>query len=444
MKKELLLANFNIIIILFFYISLSNNGTFFYYDEYYYLNFLKKSNIDLFDYKFNFNIIGTNLINFNYFIKIITIILFFLNTFLINIILKKLNLNFSMLIFIILSPVFLYTHLIFNSFIIPLFFYLISINFLLKDNYIASTILFLITLIFNPLFFYIIIISLALYYGLFEKKIFIPLVVILITTYLFSLIKKKENILIISDFGSNFGVSIFLILLAIIGLLFYLKQKNKNFLLLFILLSIINVSFYEPNYVIFLSFIITYFASISYEKLINSEWESDILKNYVIILIICGLIFSSLSFLNNLKKEMPKPIEIDSIRWLKNYQITKINNLDLSLNKELNKEYLVLSHYELGYLLKYYELNPFLDKNYYKYSTRNKINETEKILKSRNLKEVISFLKENNIKYIIINKELQNIIGKKEDDGILLLLKNSKNFKEIYKYNDINIWEVLY
>ncbi|MEM4398074.1 MAG: hypothetical protein QW757_05640, partial [Candidatus Woesearchaeota archaeon] len=155
-------------------------------------------------------------------------------------------------------------------------------------------------------------------------------------------------------------------------------------------------------------------------------------------LILCGLLFSSLSFLNNIKKDLLLREEILAYEWLSNYN--KNNNI---INKNNTNESVVLNHYKTGFLLEFYNLKPYLDLNYYISGKRLKIEQQESIIKSRNLKNILNFLRDNKIKYIFIDTNLKNKIGKNDDDGFLLVLKNSIYFKKIYTYKDVIIFEFL-
>ncbi|MEM3373888.1 MAG: hypothetical protein QXE31_01575 [Candidatus Woesearchaeota archaeon] len=440
MRKELILANLSILIILFFYSTIIQSNSIIHYDEFYYLNEIKDN---LFVRELYTQVKFLNNISEIFLFKFIMILIFIINILLIDKIAKKLKIDSSFTFFIMMSPSFIYIHLIYNSFVIPFFITLIATYVLIQDNYIISSLLYLLTLILNPYFFYIIILILSLYYSYIRENNKITFFIIIILSYIFSLIKAKENFFIISDFGSN-GISIFLILLSTIGAYYFINNNKRNLIILFIIPFIYYICLLEENYIIFLTIIIAFFASYAYEKISKNIWETDMLKNYVLILIFCGLLFSTLSFLNNLKKDMPEKIEIKAYEWLAEYE--KLSNNKENTTKTItNKEsyFSVLNDYNIGFILKYYNLTPYTDKEYYKYSSRVKINETEKIIKSRNLKEIINFLRENKIKYIIINKNLKDKIGKKEDDGILLILQNTRNFKKIYYYKDITIWEFL-
>ncbi|MEM2131063.1 MAG: hypothetical protein QXR96_00935 [Candidatus Woesearchaeota archaeon] len=444
---------------MFFYLSLIKDNILYNYEDYLYLNKIKNINNN-----FNSNF-KDNIHNFFPLIKIIPFILFLATILIIIIFEKKLNLeNYSF--FVVLNPSFIFVFLFLNEFIFSFLLFLIGLLFLLDQKYFLTLFFFILAILFNPYFFYIIIVSLALFYSINSQKKVFSFLIILTTSILFSMLKIKDSFNIISDFG-NIGISIFTLILSLVGLIYHIKNnKEKNFLIYITIIFLYLVSQYYFYFIIFLTLILAYFASYSYKKINDSQWHSTIFKNFVLLLIFCGLLFSTLSFLNNQKKEMLEKKDLLAYEWLSDHEQkntnkniidkenndkenNKVNNkVNNENNNKQNNKYssnsrVVLNYYKNGYILSYYNLTPYVDLNYYNSGKRLKIENSEKILKSRNLKEIISFLKENNIKYIFIDENLKELIGKKENEGILLILKTSKYFKKIYYYQNIEIYEFL-
>ena len=52
------------------------------------------------------------------------------------------------------------------------------------------------------------------------------------------------------------------------------------------------------------------------------------------------------------------------------------------------------------------------------------------------------FFETNKINYVWINKKMKDgQVWEKEDEGSLLIIKNSLNFKKIYDYGEVEIWK---
>ena len=233
----------------------------------------------------------------------------------------------------------------------------------------------------------------------------------------------------ISDFGALIGFGFFTLFLACLGLISSWNEKNKNTIIYYTLLALFICSLYDNSIILFIDLILGYYAGFAFTKIWKSKWQSNILKNYVILLIICGLIFSVGSYLNEMSKVGPTKSEILSLTWLKN----KIG-LDMK----------VLSHYEYGYLIETFSKAPsYIDKTYYSHSKdKLKIELSNNIFASRNLKEILVFFNKEKIEYIWISKEMkEGQVWKKENEGILLVLENSLNFEKEYDYLCIEIWK---
>jgi len=181
--------------------------------------------------------------------------------------------------------------------------------------------------------------------------------------------------------------------------------------------------------IFFIDVLFVYYAGLGLSTIIKKKWDSELLKNYVIILLICGLIFSSGSFIKELSETGPRKNEIQSLEWLKTQEKGR-----------------VLSHYKYGHMISGISgFDTYIDKTYY-ISSKNKIriSNAENFFYSRDLEKNIEFLNRNNIKYIWINKEMRSgQVWNKDDEGVLLIMKNSHFFKRIYDFDAVQIWEYM-
>jgi hypothetical protein len=232
-----------------------------------------------------------------------------------------------------------------------------------------------------------------------------------------------------SDFGASIGIGVFSYILGIIGLVLSWKNKKEYAIVYCGLLVLCIYSIFSSMMLLFFDMVFSFFGGLAFVKLLNGNWQSSTLKNYVILLSLCGLIFSSGSFINRFSQSGPDTREIVSLEWLKN----KITNQEK-----------VFSYYEYGFLIHAYSgAEVYTDKRYYQ-SSKDKIRiiASQDIFNSRDLKYILTFLNKNNLEYIWINKRMKNgEVWSKNDDGLLLVLANSINFKRIYNYKDIEIWQ---
>lgn len=409
------------------------------YEHIYNVKQYETNNIQIYspiDYMFKFQ---NNLLSL---FRIIPFIFGFFNTIILYVILKKyLNKKqkFFTILIAILSPSFLFLYGTQNSAYLPIFLIEIGILLINKQKYLFGLLSFLLAVIFNPIFIYIIILFLIISYDNKKSKnsllTIIGIIILTYFLYLFNNVKTEFSIYgmlinFISDFGANIGIGLFSIVLCILGLYSSWSNKSKNKVIYVSMISLIIISTFNQNMIFILNLLISYFGALGLLSIINRKWESEILKNYVIILLFCGLIFSSGAYIKKISDIGPNNYEIDSLRWLNN-------------NNNGKK---VLSDYKYGFLIKSYSnLDTYTDNRYYQYSKeKTKINISNQIFMSRDIQEITNFFDRENIGYIWVNYDMKNGgIWDKENQGILLLLNTNRNFEKIYDGKDIRIWHYI-
>jgi len=385
----------------------------------------------------------------NYLIyQAIPILLAILSLFLLINILKEFKLNpknqFFFLIFLILSPTFIYTFTIINHHSFFIFLILLGFSLLLQKKRFLKHLSFPVFALipFFDVFSSILTLLLLLTYFYLKKGNKLkPLITLVIILTLINIILKKiliktslkqllllsqydsQNIFIdfFSDLGSLFGLSLFIILLAIIGLIYTWKKEKfylaYSFLILFTILSI-----YQTSTLIYLNFFIIFFASFGFTYLSNKEWKLNIIKNTTLLLLTLGIIFSTLTYLDNLSSLSPNPEIKESLLWLKE-------------NSEKNTT--IFSHPQDSYLIEYHSQESafihFHDPNF-----RTKLNTTNQIFQSSYIKTTFPLVEQNNIHYIYLPPKTKANLPL--DRGLIFLFQNER-FKRIYNQNNIEIWE---
>jgi hypothetical protein len=340
-------------------------------------------------------------------------------------------------LFVIFSPAFIYLHSTYNALFMPVFFVSLAAYLIIEDRYLLSMLSFAAALLLNPAIFFIVLIVLVLFFEkLKSRTIFWPVAAIAASTYVFTKVASSSYIYnlspfflithYITDFGSSYGFGVFGLIIGCIGLALSWKRKKEYAILYYSLAAMLIALLYDASMVIFVEFIMAFMAGYALNMLWNSKWESITLKNYVILLIICGIIFSAGSYINKFAKTGPEYAEIISLAWLEKDYPGK-----------------VISHYEYGFLLKALaRAEAYTDKNYYLYSNdKIRIDQSNALFRSRDLKNTIDFLSKNEIEYIWINKRMkEGQIWSKEDEGLLFIMHNSPAFQKTYDYLGVEIW----
>jgi len=249
------------------------------------------------------------------------------------------------------------------------------------------------------------------------------------TPYLFSISFFRNPFFqsLISDLGSINGFSTFTIMLAILG--FFLSWKNKKKFVYIYFLSFIYLfaSRYFISPLIYLNVIVCIMAAFAFTKIIKMRWQLKILRNLTIIILLCGILFSSISYTSRLVRIEPNKEMVSALEFLSNQE-----------------EGIVLSHYDYGFWIKYFANKDVLfdsfsiyNKNLYK-----AFMDINKLYYTNNLEEAKRILSKYNIKYMFIDGTMKQKLWKNQKQGLLLLLTNKDNFKMIYKQGNTAIWEV--
>jgi len=232
-----------------------------------------------------------------------------------------------------------------------------------------------------------------------------------------------QNVIIdlFSDLGGLFGISLFLLLLATIGISATWKRE-KFFINYFFLGFLALLSIYRTSLIIYLNFFIVSLAALGINFLLIREWKIKIIKNLTIFLLLLGIVFSTLSSIDTLSQLNPNiPIK-DSLQHMQN---------------ETPQYKLIFSHPQDSYLIEYYSDRPaFIHYHDSDFKDREKI--VKKALNSTYIEDTFPLFKYNDISHIYISPKTRAELS--TEGGLLFLFQNER-FKKIYTRNNIEIWE---
>ena len=157
-------------------------------------------------------------------------------------------------------------------------------------------------------------------------------------------------------------------------------------------------------------------------RIINRRYDVDLIKTFTLLAIICGFLFSGISYIHRMSFLPPNQEIVESLQWL---------------NKHSNYGDVVLSHYSCGFWISYFaQRTAFSDDNDMKNSL------SYSIYYGRNLKNLTDVFDQNNIKYVWITDDMKKgMVWSRPDEGLLFLLHNSEKFNKIYSSDNTEIWE---
>jgi hypothetical protein len=454
-KKEIYLLLLVSIVVLILPHLLRSNMSSFGYDSYYHIRSIesiKEEGINQKDNLFfglrHFKISPLDILlsifpNTIFLIRIIPFLTGIISIILYYEILKKLNpkkgLNLFAPFILLTSPIFIYSFSVYNEYFFSYFLILMGSYFFLNEKIMFSLIFFGLSPLFNPQCIIIVIIVLAILFKHFkEKTTFISFVIITLafifflkeTNNSYSLFDIPPTNEFISDFGAKIGFGVFSLLLAFCGLVLSWKNKKKYYLIYFIIFSTGLVSIRLDFLKLFVDMILIAFGSIALYKIKSLNWENKKLKEYTILLLICGLIFSSASQIKKISTDPPLANEQTALHWL---------------NKNSDENSVIISHYKYGHMIQSIaKRTVIIDKLYHDTTKENiRLYNSTDLFNSRNFKKINKLINIYNITHFYITKEMKKgLVWKKEDEGILLILSNGERFKKIYDFEEIEIYKV--
>lgn len=244
---------------------------------------------------------------------------------------------------------------------------------------------------------------------------------------------------LVSDLGAFSGLSIFVLFLAIFGL--FTSWKDKGSIVIYLSLFVSFVSYYlNNNAVIFISIILAYFASDFIRWVIDRKWSLNEAKNFTLLLIFLGLLFSSISYVERLSDYSPYQEKLEMISWLEeNYYNGDVGNVVLLSSPENSQYVSALSNFDTFPGISSLEsLDPEL---WYRVNTqleRDSYIEGKEVFSLTYPSVLFPLLEEYNVGYIYVDPQLRTEFEGKR--GLLFALRNER-FKLIHSHEQHEIWE---
>jgi hypothetical protein len=343
----------------------------------------------------------------------------------------KKEITFWFLSFLILTPTFIYTYSTISAYAFLTFFVLLSLTLLENKNkflnYLALIPIIAVTFI-DVLSTVILVIILLYFFG--KNKFGRNFKIFLLTTLTVALISNiiffaRKLILgpfhtqtalstLISDLGSLSGVSFFILLFSIFGLTILWGKKKSAFIYLFFAF-ILAIYILNVQAIYLLTLIIIYFATFAFIKTKDRIWELESVKKFTIFLLVLGVIFSTITYLDRVNATGPTASDQEALIWIEE-------------NIVIGK---VFSAQEDSYYIKY-----LADKESVE-PPHSKNGLTKSMLDSLYIAELFPLFEENNVSIVYITEKMRNNLD--QETGLLFLLKNER-FKLVHSAEQTEVW----
>ncbi|MDP3639784.1 MAG: hypothetical protein Q8R53_01100 [Nanoarchaeota archaeon] len=223
---------------------------------------------------------------------------------------------------------------------------------------------------------------------------------------------------LLADLGGISGISLFILLLAVIGLLATgRKEKLLGPFLFFILFS--GIFILNPHTIFYLAIPLTYFAAKGFLWLWHRTWTLESVKSISLFLILLGLLFSTLSYLGRVTELTPSPAEWETLTWIK---------------KNIDEKNAVYAPPEELFRAAYFAQLPLRERH----STKEQEELYHRISTAGYIQELFPLLEARNIRYLFITPQMKATLP--ADQGLLFLLKN-EHFTLLYAKENFEMWE---
>jgi len=354
-------------------------------------------------------------------------------------------------VILLLSPPFIYLFTTLNQYFFPLFLSFLAFYLLLLDKRWTKNCSIVLTVIL-PLFSLVIAISyltlLALYVLYKDKekrKLFLWVLglsflitfinFILLTIFagfperfLFSLnIFGVTSRLLISEFGSHYGLSLFGLIAAIAGTLSVWKRKYNNLFYFFMILAFIFLTLLRIEFIYVLNIFVCIFAAKGILYFWRKPWATKTLQHFVILILFCGLLFSCVAQIDKLVESTPNADIIEGLNEL-----------------EALEEGVVFSHYSRGNWITYAGHANVMDENFlFAPNVNDRWVDSNAMFGYRDKASVLNVIDKYEIKYIWIDNEMKDMLWDSNEDGLLFVLNyDLTTFNKVFENDYVQIWMV--
>ena len=243
--------------------------------------------------------------------------------------------------------------------------------------------------------------------------------------------RESFSAIYLSSLGSLVGFDIFMLFLAVMGF-FYTWGRKQRLMGLYLSLLILLIAAYTQgtDFNIYANLIFSFFAGIAFYRLVLMRWDLEFIEKLTILLIILGLVFSGLSYVNRISSLQPDDGLLDSLAWLKEHS---------------EKGSIILCPPQYGYWVEFgserkviLDSAPELIKD-----SEIRFKDLNELFFSKELEITRDIIEKYNISYLIVDNEMKNgLIWSENDEGLLFLLRNNETFKKEYSHIGIDIWKI--
>jgi len=330
---------------------------------------------------------------------------------------------FTICIFTIISPLFIYTFTVSNPMSVVVLLNLIGLYMLGSKHPWTAVFSFMFIPLFgtlNALVSLVFVIAYGYRFNL-RRDIFIIILVLVGSMLFFGSSQSttvQENLLQdnIVDLGATLGFNIFVLKLEGVGFVKIWKKKRAPGILVILIMLLLVSIYIDSQMKILLNLFIAPLSAIGFLTVLGMHWDQRLVRNLSILILAIALIFTTFNYINRLSYMEPQKEMIDSMIWLQQGSMPGDR---------------VLSHHDNNVFIEYFSLRPTVDTHdniTTLFTTRDEIL----------AEELISNFK---IDYIYVDSKTRDLMFTDYKLGLEFLMSNSPQYSLIYEEDDIKIWK---
>ena len=227
----------------------------------------------------------------------------------------------------------------------------------------------------------------------------------------------------LSDLGGLYGLSIFAFLLAIIGATLIWKHKRKYYGAFAIVVCFFIAGFFFSELLVFENVLVSALAGISLATLAKRKWQLKFLRQAALLVLFCGLLFSSISHSVVLADKQPTPTFFKALEFPSGT---------------------VLTHQDYGFWVQTAGHKAVMDPLWEELpESAERTWDVTAVFRSTDLEKTKLLLKKYGVTHVLITPEMQRgLLWEREEQGLAFLVENDETFKKLETGSAIKVWKV--
>lgn len=235
----------------------------------------------------------------------------------------------------------------------------------------------------------------------------------------------------ISDFGSSMGLSLFAWLLGLIGIVLLWQFKKRYYAVMIAVSAAFAASLVIPSALVMAQVLVAFLAGYALAFFARMRWSFDDIRTLTVLVLVCGLLFSTLTHAFALAQGSPDDGFKDAFETMK---------------AALPENATVLSYPNDGFWIAYWSGKRVLLDGWPAQTPA--VNErwalAQSIWHAQDISRVRPLLSRNDIGALVITHEMRNgLVWDLPEQDLLFLLQNNETFKNVYRSSSVDIWAVL-